>query len=40
MTAVSAMVGAIVIARVMTDPKRSDALLRAVRENIAGLATE
>jgi TetR/AcrR family transcriptional regulator, transcriptional repressor for nem operon len=40
MTAVSAMVGAIAISRVMTDPKRSDALLRAVRENIAGLAAE
>jgi TetR/AcrR family transcriptional regulator, transcriptional repressor for nem operon len=39
-TAVSAMVGAIAISRVMTDEKRSDAILRAVRENIIALTSD
>jgi TetR/AcrR family transcriptional repressor of nem operon len=39
-TAVSAMVGAIAISRVLTDPKRSDAVLRAVRENIVAMKAD
>ncbi|MBR0870805.1 TetR/AcrR family transcriptional regulator [Bradyrhizobium tropiciagri] len=38
--AVSAMVGALTISRVMTDPKRSDAVLRAVRDGIAAMASD
>ncbi len=38
--AVSAMVGAIAISRVLTDQKRSDAVLRAVRENIAAMKSD
>jgi TetR/AcrR family transcriptional repressor of nem operon len=33
-TAVSAMVGALALSRVVVDPKRSDAILRAVRERL------
>ncbi|HYB91714.1 MAG TPA: hypothetical protein VEC38_11790 [Candidatus Binataceae bacterium] len=32
--AVSAMIGALAISRVITDPKRSDAVLRAVRDHV------
>jgi TetR/AcrR family transcriptional repressor of nem operon len=35
--AVSAMVGALALSRVITDPARSDALLAAVREELVGL---
>ena len=38
MAAVSAMVGALALSRVMPDPKRSDAILRAVREVVTGMA--
>ncbi|HEX3407564.1 MAG TPA: TetR/AcrR family transcriptional regulator [Caulobacteraceae bacterium] len=37
-TAVAAMVGALPLSRVVTDPKRSDAILRAVREELMALA--
>ncbi len=37
MLAVSAMVGALLLARVQVDPKRSDALLKAVRERVLAL---
>lgn len=36
--AVSAMVGALLLSRVITDPKRSDAMLRSVRERVIALA--
>jgi TetR/AcrR family transcriptional repressor of nem operon len=36
-TAVAAMIGALTISRVITDPKRSDAVLRAVREQLTAL---
>jgi TetR/AcrR family transcriptional repressor of nem operon len=39
MTAVSAMVGALALSRVMTDPKRSDAILRAAREAVLAMET-
>jgi len=39
-SAVSAMIGAIVISRVMTDEKRSDAILRAVRQNLMASVPE
>jgi TetR/AcrR family transcriptional regulator, transcriptional repressor for nem operon len=39
-TAVSAMVGAIALSRVMSDQKRSDAFLRAVRDNIAAMKSD
>ncbi len=35
--AVSAMIGALAISRVITDPKRSDAILRAVKENVIAM---
>jgi len=35
--AVSAMIGALAISRVMTDPQRSDAVLRAVRDHVISL---
>lgn len=35
--AVSAMVGALLLSRVITDPKRSDAVLRSVRERVIAL---
>ena len=35
MFAVSAMVGALALSRAMTDPARSDALLRATRERLS-----
>ena len=35
--AVSAMIGALALSRVMTDPKRSDALLRATRDYLLGM---
>ncbi|MCA6120956.1 TetR/AcrR family transcriptional regulator [Bradyrhizobium sp. WSM 1704] len=38
--AVSAMVGALAISRVMTDPKRSDSVLRTVRDGIAAMASD
>jgi TetR/AcrR family transcriptional repressor of nem operon len=38
--AVSAMVGALALSRVMTDPKRSDAILRAVRDYVIAMAAE
>ena len=38
--AVSAMVGALAISRVMTDPKRSDAVLRTVRDGIIAMASD
>jgi TetR/AcrR family transcriptional regulator, transcriptional repressor for nem operon len=38
--AVSAMIGALALSRVTTDPKRSDAILRVVRDHVIGLATE
>jgi hypothetical protein len=34
---VSAMVGAVLLARVQTDPKKSDALLKAVRDRLLAL---
>jgi TetR/AcrR family transcriptional regulator, transcriptional repressor for nem operon len=37
MLAVSAMIGALLLARVQMDPKRSDALLKAVRERLLAL---
>jgi TetR/AcrR family transcriptional repressor of nem operon len=37
MLAVSAMVGALAISRVFTDPKRSDAILRAVRDAVVAM---
>ncbi|HEY2049048.1 MAG TPA: TetR/AcrR family transcriptional regulator [Caulobacteraceae bacterium] len=37
MLAVSAMIGALAVSRVITDPNRSDALLRAVRNELAKL---
>jgi TetR/AcrR family transcriptional repressor of nem operon len=37
LVAVSAMVGALALSRVITDPGRSDALLRAVRDHLARL---
>jgi TetR/AcrR family transcriptional repressor of nem operon len=40
MVAVSAMVGALALSRVMTDPKRSDAMLRVVRDHVIALADE
>lgn len=40
MTAVSAMIGAIAISRVLTDQKRSDAVLRAVRDNIVAMQSD
>ncbi|HSZ51937.1 MAG TPA: TetR/AcrR family transcriptional regulator [Caulobacteraceae bacterium] len=39
MLAVSAMIGALALSRVLTDPARSDALLRAVRSELAKLET-
>lgn len=38
--AVSAMVGALLLSRVITDPKRSDAVLRGVRERLIALTGE
>lgn len=38
--AVSAMVGALAISRVLTDQKRSDAVLRAVRDGIVAMASD
>lgn len=38
--AVSAMVGALAISRVITDPKRSDAVLRTVRDAIVAMASD
>jgi TetR/AcrR family transcriptional regulator, transcriptional repressor for nem operon len=40
MVAVSAMVGALALSRVMTDPRRSDAMLRVVRDHVIALADE
>ena len=40
MLAVSAMIGALAISRVLTDPARSDALLRGVRGQLAKLEVE
>jgi TetR/AcrR family transcriptional repressor of nem operon len=40
MVAVSAMIGALALSRVMTDPKRSDAILRVVRDHVLALADE
>ena len=37
MLAVSAMVGAVVLARVQTDPKQSDLLLKLVRDRLLAL---
>ena len=37
MLAVSAMVGAVLLARVQTDPKKSDALLKSVRDRLVAL---
>ena len=37
MLAVSAMVGAVVLARVQTDPKRSDLLLKSVRDRLLAM---
>ena len=37
MLAVSAMVGAVLLARVQTDPKKSDALLKSVRDHLLAL---
>jgi TetR/AcrR family transcriptional repressor of nem operon len=39
-SAVSALIGAIVISRVMTDEKRSDAILRAVKQNLIASVPE
>jgi TetR/AcrR family transcriptional repressor of nem operon len=38
--AVSAMVGALAISRVFTDPKRSDAILRVVRDAVIAMKSE
>ncbi|MGY4161981.1 TetR/AcrR family transcriptional repressor of nem operon [Bradyrhizobium sp. USDA 4461] len=38
--AVSAMVGALAISRVLTDPKRSDAVLRTVRDSVVAMASD
>src|SRR5690606_13873381 len=38
--AVSAMIGGLLLSRVMTDPKRSDEVLRALRKALAALANE
>ncbi|MBR0694315.1 TetR/AcrR family transcriptional regulator [Bradyrhizobium lablabi] len=38
--AVSAMVGALAMSRVITDPKRSDAVLRAVRDGIVAMSPD
>ncbi|MGL3214253.1 hypothetical protein [Bradyrhizobium sp. BR 1433] len=38
--AVSAMVGALAISRVLTDQKRSDAVLRTVRDSIVAMASD
>lgn len=40
MAAVSAMIGGLALSRVITDPQRSDALLRAVREQVMALERE
>ena len=40
LVAVSAMVGALALSRVLTDPKRADAMLRAVREHLIALAPQ
>lgn len=40
MLAVSAMIGALAISRVLTDPKRSDAVLRTVRDGVIALASD
>jgi TetR/AcrR family transcriptional repressor of nem operon len=40
MVAVSALIGALSISRVVTDPKRSDAILRAVKDHLVGLQDE
>ncbi len=37
MLAVSAMIGALLLSRVQVDPKRSDTLLRSVRERLLAL---
>ena len=37
MLAVSAMVGAVLLARVQADPKKSDALLKSVRDRLLAL---
>jgi TetR/AcrR family transcriptional repressor of nem operon len=37
MLAVSAMVGAVLLSRVQTDPKKSDALLKSVRDRLLAL---
>ena len=37
MLAVSAMIGALLLARVQVDPKRSDALLKSVRDRLLAL---
>jgi len=39
MAAVSTVVGALALSRVMTDPKRSDAMLRAAREHLLAMPT-
>lgn len=38
--AVSAMIGALAISRVITDPKRSDAVLRTVRDGVIAIASD
>ncbi|MBR0933738.1 TetR/AcrR family transcriptional regulator [Bradyrhizobium jicamae] len=38
--AVSAMIGALAISRVVTDPKRSDAVLRTVRDGVVAMASD
>ena len=38
--AVSAMIGALAISRVVTDPKRSDAVLRTVRDGVIAMASD
>jgi TetR/AcrR family transcriptional repressor of nem operon len=40
LVAISALVGALAISRVMTDPKRSDAILRAVRDHLSAMPGE
>ncbi len=40
MFAVSALVGGLLLSRVLTDPKRSDALLRAVKTGLASLKSD
>jgi len=40
MAAVSAMVGALALSRVVPDRQRSDAILRAAREMVIGMAEE